>query len=467
MKNSSLIIFVCSIHWLVSCSETVEQSKKNTQPNIVFLLADDLGYGELGSYGQKVIKTPVLDKLAKQGMRFTNFYAGSPICGPSRAVILTGKHSGTATIRGNIGYYPEHDRFGRVALRQDEVTLGEMLRDGGYRTAFIGKWHLDDCNVETWAYNRGFDFAMQEQWGSCPGGIQYDERMYWINGKQDSLYYDENAYDCLDEFRTNIALDYLESVDMESPFFLFMSYRAPHAHEKYIRENSLYADQGWPEVERRHAAKITLLDREVGRLLDRLKEMGVMDNTLIIFTSDNGAHAELGHDHEFFQSTGALRGLKRDTYEGGLRVPAIAFWKGKTVPGMVNDIQLSGQDFMPTFAEVAGIDAPVQTNGVSFAPVLKGEKPEARHFLNWEFHKFGTDETNFRQAVRIENMKGVRYGVNSKMELYDLESDISEKYNIAEEHPMLVKEMEDIVKREHKTDPRFPYGGYGTIIKNE
>jgi arylsulfatase A-like enzyme len=345
--------------------------------------------------------------------------------------------------------------------------LGEMLRDAGYQTSFIGKWHLDDCNVQTWAYNRGFDFAVQEQWGSCPGEITYDERVHWKNGKQDSLYYDENAYDCLDEFRTDIAMEYLEEIDLESPFFLFMSYRAPHAHERYIRNKELYAEEGWPEIERVHAAKITLLDKQVGRLLEMLNSMGVMENTLVIFTSDNGAHAALGHDHQFFKSTGELRGLKQEIYEGGIRVPAIAFWEGKIAEGKVADSPFSGQDFMPTFAEIAGIDRPKQTNGNSFAPVLFGEKAEMRNHLIWEFHKYGLEETNFRQAVRRGNMKGVRYGIRSKMELYNLEEDISENNDIADQHPDLIREMEHIVEKEHKTNVHYPYGGYVTIKNME
>lgn len=461
MKKKQISQILLLSNLLISCSNQADPSETNEKPNIVFLLADDLGYGELGCYGQEIIKTPVLDELAGKGLRFTDFYAGSPLCSPSRAVIMTGKHSGINTIRGNIGHYPEQDRFGRVALRQDEMTVGEMMRDAGYQTAYIGKWHVDDpCDLNTWAHNRGFDFAVHEQWGSCADGIEYDEKMHWINGKQDSIYYDENAHDCMDEFRTDIAIDYLERMDQETPFFLFMSYRAPHAHEKYIRNKELYSEYGWPELERMHAAKITLLDQQVGRLLKKLEDMGKMENTLVIFTSDNGPHAELGHDHEFFDSNGVLRGLKRNTYEGGIRVPTIAFWKGKTKAGITSDYQGSGQDFMPTFAEVAGIDPPEQTNGVSFVPVLIGKQAESREFLHWEFHKFGTEETNFQQAVRIGTMKGVRYGVHSDMEIYDLEHDASESHDLADEYPELLQKMKDIVDTERTDNVHYPYGGY-------
>ncbi|WP_209331813.1 sulfatase-like hydrolase/transferase [Lunatimonas salinarum] len=467
MKNAGITLFVCFSLWLVSCSEKDASTFPPKRPNILFLLADDLGYGELGSYGQRIIQTPVLDELAKQGVRFTNFYAGSPLCAPSRAVILTGKHSATATIRGNTGYHPDRDVFARVALRPDEITLGEMLHGAGYQTAFIGKWHLDDCHVETWAHHRGFDFAVQEQFGTCPGGIVYDERMHWINGKQDSIYYDLTAYDCIDEFRTNIALDYLDSADLDSPLFLFMSYRAPHAHEKTVRNKELYADRGWPEIERTHAAKITLLDQQVGRLLEKLKEKGILENTLIVFTSDNGAHGELGHDHTFFQSTGPLRGKKRDTYEGGIRVPALAYWAGNTKSGTVDDTPLSGQDFMPTLAEVAGIEVPDQSNGISFAPVFYGDDLKPREHLVWELNLYGKPAANFRQSVRIGNMKGVRYGVDANMELYDLTKDVSESSDISGQHPELVRKMEEVVQKEHVPNPHFPYGGYGAILGPE
>ena len=461
MNKSIFIISLVTILF-TACTTQPKETGLAQKPNILFLLADDLGYGELGCYGQETIKTPVLDELAAKGMRFTDFYAGNPLCSPSRAVLMTGKHSGINTIRGNVGYFAELDRFDRVALKKDEVTLGEMLRGAGYQTAWVGKWHLDDPkDLSTWACNRGFDFAVQEQWGAGSGGIQYDEEMHWINGKQDSIYYNENDYDCKDEFRTNIAFEYLERIDKDKPFFLFMSYRAPHANEKYIRNKELYAGRGWPEKERMHAAKITLLDKQIGRLLNKLEEIGELDHTLVFFTSDNGPHAELGHDHEFFNSNGALKGYKRDLYEGGIRVPAMAYWKGKIEAGTVSDYQGSGQDFMPTMAEAAGIQAPVQASGVSLIPILTGETPNSREFLNWEFQKYGTEKNCFRQAVRMGNMKGLRYGVNSETELYDLEGDISESNNIADQHPELVKKMEQIFEKERSDNVHYPYGGYG------
>jgi arylsulfatase A-like enzyme len=236
MKNLSLVIIVMGL--LMSCTQTAE--KEVLKPNILFLLADDLGYGELGSYGQEIIKTPVLDGLAKKGIRFTDFYAGTSVCSPSRAVLMTGKHAGHSTIRGNNGVF-DNDVWDRVALKKDELTLGEMLGQTGYQTAFIGKWHLDDPNDEsTWAMNRGFEYAVQEQWSSRYGGKEYDGLVHWINSARDSIRYDQESYDCIDEFRTDFILEYLDQMEEDKPFFIFMSYRIPHAHERYIRNKELY-----------------------------------------------------------------------------------------------------------------------------------------------------------------------------------------------------------------------------------
>lgn len=441
-----------------------QNSKINddVQPNILFLLADDLGFGELGCYGQEVIQTPELDKLAKQGIRFTDFYAGNAVCSPSRAVLMTGKSSSFNTIRGNSGSFSD-DRWMRVALKKNEKTLAELLKTAGYQTGFIGKWHLDDPNdVSTWAYNRGFDFAVQEQWGSRFGGTQYDEQLHWINGKQDSVYYHVDEWECKDDFRTNLAFGYLDKIDKDKPFFLFMSYRAPHGHERSIGNQELYMDKGWPAKERLHAAKITLLDKQIGRLLNKLDEMGELENTLVLFTSDNGPHHE-GHDHEFFDSNGRLRGFKRDLYEGGIRVPLIAYWKGKIAANVTTNYVAGFQDVMPTLAQVAGIELPKQSNGISIMPTLLGENQTAHESLNWEFQLDGwgriMPKGGFRQSARIGKWKGVRYGIHTETELYDLDADISEITDLAKEHPEIVEKMNVIFEENRSETPGFPYGG--------
>lgn len=456
------ILTLSAIAALVLAGCNMKSSKENPDPpNILFLLADDLGYGELGCYGQEIIETPVLDNFAREGMRFTNFYAGNPVCSPSRAILMTGISSSHNQVRGNGGWFPDRESFGRITIRKTDLTLGEMLQEAGYQTSFIGKWHIDDHNdLSTWAFARGFDYAIQEQWGKTDDGIIYDEEMHWVNAKEDSIYYEETQWNCKDEFRTELAFDWLDHhLNRDKPFFLFMSYRAPHAHERYIHNKEIYADRGWPDVERRHAAKITLLDGQIGRLLKKLEEMGELDNTLVLFTSDNGPNAELGHDHEFFNSNGDLKGYKRDVYEGGIRVPTMAYWKGEIKPGTVSDYIGSGQDIMATIAEAVGIVVPSQSKGVSFLPILRGETGAQRDFLNWEYFNRRTEPDPFRQACRIGNMKGVRYSLDSPTEIYDLSKDISESKNIADQHPELVKRMEKIFEVERSENVHYPYGG--------
>jgi arylsulfatase A-like enzyme len=449
---------------LTTCQLTTNKVERS-RPNIVFLLADDLGYAEIGSYGQQIINTPELDRLTERGMKFTNFYAGNSVCSPSRAVLLTGKSPARVSIRGNAGFLGD-DRWQGMALDRNEYTLGEMLKSAGYQTAFIGKWHLDNPDdVETWACSHGFDYAVQEQWTARfnPQRIFPPNRL-WVNGDQESVPYDYRQYDCKDHLRTEMAFNFLETVDKEQPFFLFMSYRAPHSFEGPIRDTLLYADEGWPEIERVHAAKITLLDKHIGRLLTRLEEMGELENTLVIFTSDNGPHwAPGGHDLEFFNSNGELKGGKRDLYEGGVRVPMVAYWKGKIKAGTTSQHISAFQDVMPTLAEVAGTNTPDQTDGISFLPTLLGKEQLTHDILNWEFQLSGWFQTipdgGFRQSARKDNWKAVRYGVNSKTELYDLDQDISESKDLAADHPEIVKELELVFESERTETTGFPYGG--------
>jgi len=432
-------------------------------PNILFLLADDLGYGELGCYGQEIIRTPVIDGLAATGMRFTDFYAGTSVCSPSRAVLMTGKHAGHATIRGNNGYFPDHI-WTRVPLTKDEATLGEILKQAGYQTAFIGKWHLDDPNdVSTWAMNRGFDYAVQEQWSSRFGGRRFDGLVHWINSEWDSIRYDQDQYDCIDEFRTNFAIEYLENMNQKKPFFLFMSYRIPHAHERYTRNRELYSDMGWSETERRHAARITLLDGQIGRLMDKLESEDQLDNTVIIFSSDNGPHHEGGHDHEFFKSSGGLKGYKRDLYEGGIRIPMIAVWKSRISPGTISKHPGAFYDFMPTIGEIAGTSYPEYSDGISFLPELLGKKQAKHDYLYWELQLDGwgrpLPDGGFRQAVRMGDWKAVRYGIMNQTELYNLEMDQFETRDLSTEHPEIVQKMEALFEEARTETDGFPYGG--------
>jgi arylsulfatase A-like enzyme len=464
MKTIKNITLALSSIFLFGCANKEETKtvviKKLDKPNIIFLLADDLGYGELGSYGQKVIKTPFLDKIASEGMRFTDFYAGTSVCSPSRAVLMTGLHTGHVNIRGNKGDI--NGKWDRVPLKKSEKTLGEMLQGSGYQTAMIGKWHLGvPEDTSTWAKGRGFDYAVQEQWGKDVNGKEIDERVHWVNNNQDSIFYNYNKHKCLDEFRTNFALDYLDNKKDDKPFFLYMSYRTPHAHELFLSKTDLYSEkmEEWPEIERRHAARITMLDAQIKRLFDKLKASGELENTLIVFSSDNGPTDENHHSYKFFNSSGSLKGYKRDVYEGGVRVPMFAYWKGKIAAGKSTDHQATFYDVMPTLAEVAGTKSLNKTDGVSFLPELLGKENQQKHdFLYFEIQE-GRSVKGFKQSIRFGKWKAVRIGDNYYTELYDLSVDLYEQNDVSAKYPALVNKANKILKRESVKNEHFPYSG--------
>ena len=460
LKYKSIIKTLIASFFIVSCSQ-----KNDTRPNIVLLLADDLGYNELGSYGQKIIKTPHIDSLAKKSMMFTDFYAGSTVCSPSRAVLLTGKSSSHVSIRGNAAFIKD-SVWRQIALDKNEYTLGEMFKEAGYQSAFVGKWHLDTADQpETWAFSHGFDFAAQEQWGGSTD--KYKNPGLWLNGNEEQLPYDFNKHDCKDAFYTDTAFKFLEEKSNEKPFFLFMSYRAPHSFEGPIRDTLWYSEEDWPKVEQAQAAKITLQDQQVGRLLEKLESMNELDNTVVLYTSDNGAHFNHdnvnGHQLEFFDSNGNLRGGKRDLYEGGLRVPLIVYWKNKIIPGSKTNHISGFRDIMTTFAEIIGIKKPSHNKGISFLPTLLNQKQKKHEFLNWEFQLSGSfqelPDGGFRQSVRLGDFKAVRYGINSKTEVYNLKEDESETIDIANLHPKIVEKAEQIFLSERSDTFGFPYGG--------
>jgi len=372
---------------------------------------------------------------------------------------MTGKQVGRLNIRGNYGVVGDQV-WGRVALKKSNQTVAEMLRGAGYQTAFIGKWHLGvPQDVTTWAAGRGFDYAVQEQWGEKAEGGTFDTREHWVNGREDSIFYDYTQYDCLDEFRTELALKFLdEKRDTDKPLFLFMSYRSPHAHEFNLRKNSRYLEHGWPEIERRHAARITMLDEQVQRLLDKLESMGELENSLILFTSDNGPTGENGHDYEHFSSSGGFRGYKRDMYEGGVRVPLIATWRGRIQPGTTCAQPAAFYDVMATCAEAAGIDAPADTDGLSLLPILQGRKSAHHDHLYWEL-QVRKEAENFRQGVRLGDWKGVRYGAEGAIELYNLKSDAAETLNVAADHPERVEQIRALMEAGSQPVSFFPHAG--------
>jgi len=439
--------------------------ERKLKPNIIFILADDLGYGDLGCYGQKRIKTPNLDKMAAEGMRFTQHYAGSTVCAPSRCSLMTGKHTGHCTVRGNVD----------VLMKPDEITVAKILKKSGYTTGCIGKWGIGHPPGPDDPHKNGFDhfFGYLSMWHAH----NYYPDFLWKNGEkvtlQNIVQHPEKHYkkdqeslvglarkkvDYSHDLFTRDALDFIEKKDR--PFFLFLSYTIPHAnneagnygsHGMEVPDCGQYQDEDWPEPEKCKAAMISRMDSDIGRILKKLKELGTDENTLVVFTSDNGPHKEGGITPDFLDSNGPLRGIKRDLYEGGIRVPMIARWPGKIKTGSVSEHISAFWDILPTFAELAGVQPPKDIDGISMLPAILG-KPVTRHkYLYWEFH-----EGSSKQAIRMENWKAVRLAPSKSIELYDLSSDIGEENNIARKHPEIVAEVEAILSKVRTDENTWP-----------
>lgn len=447
---------------------------QHSKPNIVYILADDLGYGDLSCYGQQKFETPHIDALAKQGMQFTQHYSGSTVCAPSRSTLLTGQHTGHTTIRGNKEVQPE----GQYPIKDSDYTLAEMLHDKGYATGGFGKWGLGFPGSEGDPMNQGFDvfygYNCQRQSHSYYPYHLWDNRtkvtLEANSGQQTGTY----APDLIQKE----ALKFIDE-HQDQPFFLYYPTTIPHAElaapEQYIEKyrgkfpperpyngtdagprykNGGYASQAEPHAA--FAAMVNVLDDQVGEIVSRLDSLGILDNTLIIFTSDNGPHKEGGADPDYFNSNGPLRGYKRDMYEGGIRVPMIARWDGQVAPGSISDHISAFWDVMPTFAEISGADIPENTDGLSFLNALKGKKQIEHEFLYWEFPAL-----RGRQAVRMGKWKGVRLnvdkGFDQPIELYNLEIDLEEKNNIAAQHPEIVADIAEIMAEQHVKSPVFPF----------
>jgi len=438
-------------------------------PNIIFILADDLGYGDLGCYGQQTIQTPNIDKLAAEGMRFTDHYAGSTVCAPSRCCLMTGFHTGHALIRGNA----------RVPLRPSDVTVAELLKIAGYSTGIIGKWGLGEPESTGIPNRQGFDYWFG--YLNQRHAHNYYPEYLWLNETKFELRNEVNhviggrdrtpggvatkrevySHDLFAEQ----ALSFVEK-NKGNPFFLYLALTIPHANNeagnKGMEVPSLepYEDMDWPEPQKGHAAMITRMDGDVGRLMAKLKELGLDENTLVMFTSDNGPHKEGGADPEFFNSSGPLQAYKRALYEGGIRVPMIARWPGRIEAGSVTDHVSAFWDFLPTCCELVGLEFPEGIDGISMAPTLLGRPGEQRghEYLYWEFHEQGK-----RQAVRMGDFKGIRQNVaknpDGPIELYNLKNDIGEQRNIAARHSGVVARIEEYMKAARTPSENWPLPG--------
>ncbi len=432
------------------------------KPNIIFILADDLGYGDLGCYGQKVIQTPCLDRMAAEGMRFTDCYAGSTVCAPSRCVLMTGLHTGHARVRGNA----------RVPLLPEDVTVAELLKQAGYRTGIIGKWGLGEPDTTGIPNRQGFDlwFGYLNQ----RHAHNYYPAFLWLNQEKFPLENEVNytiggrdvspggvATKRVQYSHDLFAAEALKFVEEHraGPFFLYLAFTIPHANNEAgnrgmeVPDYGPYADRDWPEPQKGHAAMITRMDADIGRLFAKLKELGIDENTVVFFCSDNGPHREGGADPAFFNSSGPLTGYKRSLHDGGIRVPGIVRWPGRVKAGAVSDLPWDFADFPPTACELAGVAVPDGLDGVSIAPALLGAgEQRAREFMYWEFHEGRASS----QAVRMGRWKAVRTAPSAPLQLYDLSADIGEKHNIAAQHPEIVARIEAYLKDARTESEHWP-----------
>jgi len=484
VSNFVSVITVVIILLLIvsSCKSTKKEEafkQKNVKPNIVYILADDLGYGDVSYLGQNKFETPNIDKLTTQGMVFTQHYSGSTVCAPSRSTLMTGQHTGHTPIRGNVSSKFDksaHDE-GQYPMEAASFTVAELLKENGYATGVFGKWGLGFPGSEGDPNNQGFD----EFYGYNCQRLAHNYYPYHLWHNQEKVLLEDNKGTQQNQYAPHLmhdeALKFME-VHKEKPFFLYYASALPHAELLLPQENidkfkgeflpeksfkgidsgKKYKAGGYGSQKNGHAAfaaMVTLLDKQVGELILKLEELGIANNTIVIFTSDNGPHNKAGADPIYFNSNGPFRGIKRDLYEGGIHVPMVVKWPNKIKEGSSTNHISAFWDFMPTVAEIIGAKKPKNIDGISFLPSLLNSRIQKKHnYLYWEFHEKGG-----RIAVRKGNWKAIKYNVlknpNRKIELYDLSKDPSEITNVAEEFPEIVKELAQIM-----IEARTPSEGY-------
>ncbi|MEA3364537.1 MAG: arylsulfatase [Candidatus Hydrogenedentes bacterium] len=436
---------------------------RGRRPNIVFLMADDIGYGDLGCYGQKLIQTPNIDRLAAEGLRFTQAYAGGPVYTPSRCVLMTGRHNGHTAARDNIPHYHTY-------LKNEDITVAEVLKKAGYRCGGVGKWSLGDAGTVGRATNQGFDmwFGYLNQDHAHYYYTEYlddNEGRLELTGNTDS--HQHYSHDLMAER----ALAFIRE-NSERPFFLYGAFTLPHFSARSEDPDGLavpstepYTDKNWDKKTKKYAAMVHRLDRDVGRMTDLIDKLGLTDNTIIFFTSDNGGHAEMSGR---IDTNGPLRGHKRDLSEGGIRVPFIARWPGVIPKGKSSDEIVTFWDMLPTFSELAGAEAPPHIDGISVVDALAGGRvAEPHEYLYWDY---GHCRDRYDQAVRMGKWKGIRLGAKGKLQLYNLEKDTTEENDVAAQFPEVVQKIEKIMMEAVTPHPRYPVGKIytgGPIWKKE
>ena len=425
-------------------NRTLEAGVCRRKPNVIYIMTDDQGYGDVGCYGQKLIRTPNLDRMAAEGMRFTDHYASTCICAPTRCVLMTGLHTGHSYIRDNYetgGY--------QLPIPDETVTVAEVFKQAGYTTGCVGKWGLGGPNSEGHPNRQGFDL-FYGYLGQVQAHSYYPDYL-WRNDEKDYLN-GRYSHDAM----TDEVLSFI-TTNKDEPFYLYIPYTIPHTKFQ-VPQDSLdaYADESWSSNQKIQAAMISRMDRDVGRIMTLLKELGIDKDTVMSFTSDNGPHGSSG-TNTLFDANGPFRGIKRDLYEGGIRVPFIAHWPGTIRPGTITDHVSAFWDFFPTACDLMGSKIPDGLDGISYLPTLlsKPESQQQHEYLYWEFKSQGG-----KQAVRMGKWKGVRLNVRTvvdpPLQLYDLETDIGETNNIVADNPDIVAQIEQIMADAHVPSSRFP-----------
>lgn len=494
MNLLNKILLVCLVFSVLGCQ--TKSGKENTKPNIIYILADDLGYAELGCYGQTKIETPNIDKLAAEGMLFTQHYSGSAVCAPSRSVLLTGKHSGHTDIRNNGAWSSRGDvgnifsmlkdstLEGNLPLLENTQTIANYLQKAGYKTGMSGKWGLGAPHTHSIPTTKGFDYFIGYNCQRIahtyyPPFLYENNKRLYLNNVAMALSekFPKDADPTKDEnYSRYTQNDYAPDVmyagmenfiveNKDNPFFFYWASLIPHVAlqapqtwidhyiEKFGEEEPYLGNKGYYPHKHPHAAyaaMVSYLDENVGKLVAKLKELGIYDNTLIIFTPDNGPTFNGGADSQWFNSAGVLgsgpREIKASFQEGGIRVPMIASWPGKIASGTKSELVSAFWDVLPTLCEIAGVNVPEDTDGISMLPTFLGQKGQSTHeHLYWELGR--------NQAVRMGIWKGIRRNGKDKigeLELYNLEKDVEEKNNVAQQHPEIVKQIEQIMKDEHE-----------------
>ncbi|TVS14505.1 MAG: sulfatase [Planctomycetaceae bacterium] len=463
---AAMLVASLPLAWVSSSASAQEDTTRSAQgarPNIIFVMVDDMGYGDLGVYGQQHIRMPNVDQMARQGIRYTDAYAGSTVCAPSRSVLMTGQHTGHTTVRGNTGR-PGHGGVPctgggggmRVPLTEDDITVAQVLKDAGYVTGITGKWGLGEPGTTGIPNRQGFDewlglLNQRRAHSHYPEFIWHNEEKMILEGntgtRQDFVTEQHHTHDLFTEF----ALDFIRRHGPgEAPFFLYLPYTVPHDRFQIPELEPYTRDTQWPPQAKVYASMLTRTDRDMGRMLQLLEELGIDQQTIIFFCSDNGA---ANRYEGLFDSSGPLRGRKRDMYEGGLRTVMVARWPGRIQPDSVSRDIWYFADVLPTFAELAGAPVPDGIDGVSILPSLLSQPQPELHQrpLYWEFHERG-----FQQAARRGDWKAVRRAHDAPLELYNLAQDVGEQHDIAVEHPEQAAWFEQFLLQSRTASPNWP-----------